>query len=298
VAAATKLERLWENYARSGDPQLREQLILHYAPLVKQIVGRLSIRPSASLDYEDLISHGVIGLIEAIERFDPARGVKFETFARQRIRGSVIDALRALDPLPRSSRRRIAEIEETIARLQQHLGRFPDDAEIAAELGIDMDRYQRALLEANYVLVSLDAPLAASGNGQGVSLEEALIDPAAKSSQARIEEEELRARLREALTSLPQRQQLLLSLYYYEELTMKEVGLVLGLSQSRVCQLHAKAILSLRAYLRDNDHDSAREQMRLMSKNEKVPRLRKDHRDGAYKQKGYENYDRSVVSAI
>jgi RNA polymerase sigma factor for flagellar operon FliA len=209
----------------------------------------MGIQPSGSVDEEDLIGYGVIGLIEAIERFDPSLGNRFETFAVSRIHGSILDALRSLDPLPRSARRRIRAVREAITDLQQRLGRMPTDEEIISYTGMEQVTYERALLEAGFAILSLDAPLVRSGDGQTIALEDVLDDPNGSELLARVEEEELREELQEALRQLPEREQLLLSLYYYEGLTMREIGEVLGLSQARVCQLHAKAILSLRASL-------------------------------------------------
>jgi len=245
----THLDQLWSKYKATGDPAAREALILAYAPLVRRVVGRMGIQPSGSVDEEDLIGYGVIGLIEAIERFDPSLGNRFETFAVSRIHGSILDALRSLDPLPRSARRRIRAVREAITDLQQRLGRMPTDEEIISYTGMEQVTYERALLEAGFAILSLDAPLVRSGDGQTIALEDVLDDPNGSELLARVEEEELREELQEALRQLPEREQLLLSLYYYEGLTMREIGEVLGLSQARVCQLHAKAILSLRASL-------------------------------------------------
>ncbi|NOZ28614.1 MAG: FliA/WhiG family RNA polymerase sigma factor [Chloroflexi bacterium] len=244
-----RLEKLWAEYKATGDPAAREALILAYAPLVRRVVARMGVQPSGSIDEEDLIGYGVVGLIEAVERFDPELGNRFETFAVSRIRGSILDALRSLDPLPRSARQRVHTVRRAIGDLQQRLGRMPTDEEILSYTGMEQETYEQALLEAGFAILSLDAPLAPSQDGQTTFLGDMLNDPNGVELSTGLEEEELRVELQEALRRLPQREQILLSLYYYEGLTMREIGEVLGLSQARVCQLHAKAILSLRASL-------------------------------------------------
>ena len=220
-----------------------------YAPLVRRVVERMGIPPTNSIDEEDLIGYGILGLIEAVERFEPERGYRFETYAVKRIRGSILDALRVLDPLPRSARQRISQVRDAVEHLQQQFGRMPTDEEILSYTGMGQDAYEQALTEAGFAILSLDAPLALSDDGQETALSDVLCGPDGAELQSEIEEEELREELKEAIKRLPQREQILLSLYYYEGLTMREIGQVLGLSQARVCQLHAKAILALRASL-------------------------------------------------
>lgn len=259
--AKEDVKRIWSDYVGTRDAALREKLILHYVPLVRRVVARLDINPASELDTSDLISHGLVGLIEAVERFDPARGVAFETYASARVRGSVIDALRNLDLLPRSIRRRATQVENAISRLQVELGESPNDQQVAEALEMTVTAYRQVLGQVNYMIISLDTPLDLNGEGASVGLAEALEDSQATDAMDRVEEEEMRKWLQNAIAMLPERERILLSLYYFEELTMREIGQVLNLSQSRVCQLHARSILNLRASLRNDfqvDRQNAR----------------------------------------
>jgi RNA polymerase sigma factor for flagellar operon FliA len=241
----------WVRYAAERDPALREQLILQYTPLVKYVVGRLAIVLPRVMDADDVLSAGALGLIEAIDRFDPATGVKFETYAIARIRGAIIDELRALDWIPRSARQRSQEIARTFARLEAELGHPPSDGEVAQALGLDMDQYQQASLAASTIILSLEAPVAMDGqeDGPGAALVETLESPTAADPASRTEEAELHQRLVEAIRALSERERLVLSLYYEQGLTMKEVSVILDVSESRVCQLHGRALHRLRARL-------------------------------------------------
>jgi RNA polymerase sigma factor for flagellar operon FliA len=236
---------LWARYVKKRAPEVREQLILQYAPLVKYVMGRLAISLPAILDYEDILSFGTIGLIEAVERFEPDKGVKFETYAISRVRGSIIDALRALDRLPRSVRQKAKDADAAILSLTNKLGREPSEDEIADTMGITPQAYRKLLVDSSWVTVSLDAashadPEEDGGGDIGVS------DPEDEEVTAGLERRELIGELGEAIQELPDREQLVLSLYYKEELTMREVSKVLGISESRVCQLHARALTRLR----------------------------------------------------
>lgn len=247
---------LWVRYAESHDPGLREQLILQYAPLVKYVIGRLAISLPAILDYEDILSYGTIGLIEAVERFDQTKGVKFETYAISRVRGSIIDALRALDRLPRSVRQKAREAEAATSRLSTALGRTPTDQEVARELGISVERYLQDMVDASWVTVSLET-VGPVDDDEDTPGEIAVADPGAEDVTVGIEREELIGELAEAIQELPDREQLVLSLYYKEELTMREISKVLGVSESRVCQLHARALTRLRAGMSRWQHGEA-----------------------------------------
>jgi RNA polymerase sigma factor FliA len=237
---------LWARYVKRRDAGLREELILQYAPLVKYVMGRLAISLPSIIDYEDILSFGTIGLIEAVERFDPDKGVKFETYAISRIRGAIIDALRSLDRLPRSVRQKAKEADLAIVTLTHDLGRDPTDEEIAAALGVPVDAYRKHLIDASWVTVSLDAN-SSSGDDEDDGGVIAVPDPDEADISVGIEQQELIGELGQAIRELPDREQLVLSLYYKDELTMREVSKVLGISESRVCQLHARALSRLRA---------------------------------------------------
>jgi RNA polymerase sigma factor for flagellar operon FliA len=242
---------LWQEYKRTGERGLRDRLILTYAPLVKYVAGRLGSGLPAHVEEGDLVSYGLLGLIGAIERFNPELGIKFETYAISRIKGSIIDELRSMDWVPRSVRARARDIERAIADLESRLTRAPTDEEIAGKLGITEEEFQDSLLEiSRSSIAALDELWASPGSsGDAVALIDTIEDPAAKEPQAEMDHTELREALGDAISRLPEREKLVVTLYYYEELTLREIGEVLGVTESRVSQLHTKAILRLKARL-------------------------------------------------
>ncbi|HEY0752391.1 MAG TPA: FliA/WhiG family RNA polymerase sigma factor [Ktedonobacteraceae bacterium] len=238
---------VWTRFAATRDPTLREELITSYTPLVRFVVSRLGIPPSCMLDAEDLLSCGIIGLINAVDRYDPARGSRFEPFATTRIRGSVIDHLRSLNWLPRTTMARIRQMEYAIANLEQRLGRPPREEEIAEEAHISTSRYRQMLQEAGTIVLSLDAPLGPLAQDDGLtSLADLLEDERSPEPEELVETQELMGLLHGALEELPERERMLLALYYREELTMKEISKIMNVTESRVCQIHIQAILRLR----------------------------------------------------
>jgi RNA polymerase sigma factor for flagellar operon FliA len=248
--------RLWASYAKSRDTKVREQLILQYSPLVKYVMGRLAISLPAILDYEDVLAFGNIGLIEAVERFDHDKGVKFETYAISRIRGAIIDALRSLDRLPRSVRQRAKSSEAATQQLTNDLGRMPTDEEVAAELDLDVETYRKHLINASWVTISLDSMhIGGEEDSDGGAF--GVPDPDAEVADDRLEQTELVGDLAAEIRQLPEREQLILSLYYEEEMTMRNVANVLGISESRVCQLHARALTRLRQGIERRQHGVA-----------------------------------------
>ncbi len=248
MSGSATLGDIWTEFVATRRSELRNQLISTYIPLVRFVVVRLGIPPTSLLETDDLVSYGTIGLINAIDRFDPSRGVRFEAFASARIRGAVIDQLRSLNWLSRTAVRRVRCIESVLAKLEQRLGRPANEVEAAVEMGISTDRYRQILLEVSVTVLSLDAPLGLSAQDDGVtSLADLLEDQDMLGPAEEVEQRELVVSLSAAIDQLPARERLLLSLYYQEELTMKEISKVLGVSESRVCQLHIQAILHLRA---------------------------------------------------
>jgi RNA polymerase sigma factor for flagellar operon FliA len=230
--------------------------VVAYAPLVKYVAGRMSSGLPAHVEEADLISYGLGGLINAIERFDLTREIKFETYAITRIRGAIIDELRTLDWVPRSVRARAREIERANMKLEAKLQRAPTDEEMATELGIEVDEFQDALLQiSNSTIVALDELWSVSDStGDQVSLLDTLPDRGAPDPQVLVDQSELRDRIADAIAALPEREKLVVALYYYENLTLREIGEVLGVTESRVSQLHTKAVLRLRSKLGDDLH--------------------------------------------
>jgi RNA polymerase sigma factor FliA len=255
---ALELKDLWRRYKDEAFEPAREKLVVAYSPLVKYVAGRMSSGLPAHVEESDLISYGLIGLINAIERFDPDREIKFETYAITRIKGAIIDELRALDWVPRSVRARAREIERTHAKLEHRLHRTPTDEEMARDLGLSAEEFQEALVKiSNSTVVALDELWAVSdASGDQVSLLDTIQDHDAPDPQQLLDASELKDRLADAISALPEREKLVIALYYYENLTLREIGEVLGVTESRISQLHTKAVLRLKSRLQgDNLRD-------------------------------------------
>src|ERR687885_1182838 len=231
---AVELKELWRRYKDTGDARAREQLVLAFSPLVKYVAGRMSTGLPAHVEEADLISYGLLGLISAIERFDPGREIKFETFAMTRIKGSIIDELRSLDWVPRSVRAKAREIEKANAKLEHQLHRAPTDAEVAAELEMSIEDFQDALTRiSNSSVVALDELWTLSdASGDQVSLLDTIQDPDAVDPAHAMDVTETKDRLADAIARLPEREKLVVALYYYENLTLREIGEVLGVTES------------------------------------------------------------------
>ena len=243
-------QALWQEFRRTNDRALRDRLILTYAPLVKFVAGRLGASLPSHVDEQDLVSYGLLGLIGAIERYDPDREIKFETYAIMRIKGAIIDELRSLDWVPRSVRARAREIERAIVDLERSLMSAPTDAEIAAKVGISGEELDRSLFEiSRSSMAALDELWTPQGGGDQVALIDTIEDASGADPEFSLEQSELNEALAEAISRLPEREKLVVTLYYYEELTLREIGEVLGVTESRVSQLHTKAVLRLKARL-------------------------------------------------
>jgi RNA polymerase sigma factor for flagellar operon FliA len=242
---------LWLEYRRAPNPRLRDRLILTYAPLVKYVAGRVGSGLPAHVDEGDLVQYGLLGLISAIERYDPERDVKFETYAIARIKGSIIDELRAMDWVPRSVRSRARDIERAIGELESKFGRAPTDEEISGKLGLSEEELNGALTEISRSSIAALDELwtVSSSGGDQVALIDTIEDESEPDPQGALAETEMKEAVADAIARLPEREKLVITLYYYEELTLREIGEVLGVTESRVSQLHTKAILRLKARL-------------------------------------------------
>jgi len=248
--AEDETQALWREYRRTRDERLRQRLILTYAPLVKYVAGRIGSGLPAHVDDEDLVSYGLLGLIGAIERYDPDRDTKFETYAIARIKGSIIDELRAMDWVPRSVRSRARDIERAIAELESKLGRAPNDEEIARQIGLTEPELEDSLTEISRTsIAALDELWTVSPGGDQIALIDTIEDTQGPDPESALADTELREAVAESISRLPEREKLVITLYYYEELTLREIGDVLGVTESRVSQLHTKAILRLKARL-------------------------------------------------
>src|SRR4029079_15936200 len=255
---ATDTRVLWQEFKRTGDRGLRDRLFLTYAPLVKYVSGRLGSGLPAHVEEGDLVSYGLLGLIGAIERFDPDRDIKFETYAIARIKGSIIDELRSMDWVPRSVRSRAREIERAIAELESRLGRAPSDEEISGKLGISEDELNESLTEISRTsIAALDELWTVSAGGDTIALIGTIEDTQGPNPQSALAETELKEAVGEAIARLPEREKLVVTLYYYEELTLREIGEVIGVTEARVSQLHTKAVLRLKARLSGGIRETA-----------------------------------------
>jgi RNA polymerase sigma factor FliA len=248
-----QLEELWKEFKANGESATRERLILHYAPLVKYVAGRVGVGLPPNIEQADLVSYGIFGLIDAIEKFDLSRAIKFETYAISRIKGAIIDELRSIDWIPRSIRSKAREVERAYAALEAKLHRTPTEPEVAAELGIGLDELHSIFGQVSFVnVLALDELLNVNGEkGDKVSLVDTLEDTRVEDPVRAFESQETKHLLARAINLLPEREKIVVTLYYYEGLTLAEIGQVLGVTESRICQMHTKAVLQLRAKLAD-----------------------------------------------
>lgn len=233
------MNKVWKQYSEKRDLATKQFIIEHYVHLVKLVAGRLGIYLNQYVDLEDLVGYGVLGLIDAIDKFDPEKNVKFETYASLRIRGSILDAIRKLDWVPRTLRKKQKEVDKAYTDLEIQLGRQPEDEEMARYLGVNPDEYNNLLKEVNITtLISID---------EYTYQLESIKDTKAENPDIHIEEKEMKDLLSNFIEALPDREKQVVFLYYFEELTLKEISSVLGVSESRISQLHTKAVSRLRA---------------------------------------------------
>ena len=251
------LRHLWEDFKATGEGHLRERLILHYSPLVKYVAGRVGVGLPPNIEQADLVSYGIFGLIDAIEKFDLERAIKFETYAINRIRGAIIDELRSIDWIPRSVRFKAREVEKAYQALEAKLQRTPTESEVASQMGVKLEDLHSIFSQVSFVnVVALDELLHAGGDrGDKMTLGDTLEDPKAPDPINLFEGEETKFILAKAINTLPEREKIVVTLYYYEGLTLAEIGQVLGVTESRICQMHTKAVLQLRAKLSESHDD-------------------------------------------
>ncbi len=252
VAPGTaEMESFWQTYKASGERSIRDKIVVHYAPLVRFVASRVAVGLPSSIDQGDLTSYGMFGLLDAIEKFDLARNIKFETYAIARIKGAIIDELRAIDWVPRSVRAKAKAVEGAYAKLEAELHRSPTDAEVAKELAIDDDELQSIFSKISFLgIAALDEVVMGGERGEGLTLGDTIADRR-ESASGNFEREETRRILVDAINRLGDREKMVLTLYYYEGFTLAEIGEILGVTESRVCQIHSKAVLQLRGKLGD-----------------------------------------------
>ncbi len=253
VVEEKRVRALWEDYKATTSVAARDDLILKYSPLVRYVAGRVGVGLPPNVEQADLVSYGIFGLIDAIDKFDLERAIKFETYAISRIRGAIIDELRSMDWIPRSVRSKAREVERTYAELETELHRTPTEPEVAQRMGLPLRELHQIFSQVSYVnVVALDE-LLGSGSGsdkaEGMSLGDTLADSKAEDPVLAFEGEETKFLLARAIDQLTEREKIVVTLYYYEGLTLAEIGRVLGVTESRICQMHTKAVLQLRTKL-------------------------------------------------
>jgi RNA polymerase sigma factor for flagellar operon FliA len=243
-------EELWIQYRKKRDPKIREAFIKQYAPLVKYVAGKVAVGMPHNVEFDDLVGFGVFGLLDAIDKFDPDKNVKFKTYAVTRIRGAIFDELRSIDWVPRSVRQKTREVEDAIGALEAQLGRTATDQEIASAMGMDEAEYLKTIMKISVTsILSLDDMWFSGDENDKVSIGDNIESPSSMNPDVVVEKDEIRRVIVEAINDLPEKEKKILVLYYYEDLTLKEIGQVLEVTESRVSQLHTKAILRLRSKL-------------------------------------------------
>lgn len=241
-----ELAQLWEQYSVTQSPEIKDKLIIHYASLVNYIAGRLNMYLGQNVEYDDLVGYGVFGLIDAIDKFDLTKEVKFETYASLRIRGAIIDHMRKMDWVPRSLRKQQKDIDRAYTELEHTLGRPATDEEMIEFLGIRPDEFEELLKKTSIsTLISLEQHIEQGQSYEGMGV----VNRSAASPEEYVEKLEMQDMLRDSIDQLPEREKKVVTLYYYEELTLKEISLIMGVSESRISQIHTKGISRLRGKL-------------------------------------------------
>jgi len=244
-----ELKKLWDNYSISKDSKIKEQLIIEYSQVVKYVAGRLSMYLGNNVEFDDLVGYGVFGLIDAIDKFDKDKGIKFETYASLRIRGAILDNIRKMDWIPRSVRKKQKSIEAAYQKLETELGRFVEDEDMAEELGITLSDYHKWQDQTkSLMLTSLEDFTEKGGEVRMESMGNARFEM----PEASVEKEELKGQLIDAIQNLTEKERKVITLYYYEELTLKEISYIMEVSESRISQLHTKALGKMKVTLGNN----------------------------------------------
>ena len=251
MVSTEALQADWNKYQATRDSGIREQMLIRYLPLVKQIAGRMLITLPKSVSLDELVSSGIMGLISAVEHYDPTMGFKFETYAGSRIKGSIYDGLREVDWVPRSIRQKARRLEKAMESLYKELGRVPEDQEMADKLELSVEDYYVMLNKVSVTsLLSLDEVFVNS-KGDSAALSDFIEDKEMKNIHKVMEMKELKKITIDTLKELPEQEKLVMALYYYEEMTLKEIGMVMDISESRVSQIHTKAIIHLRSRIKE-----------------------------------------------
>lgn len=238
------MEKIWESYSNTKDPHLKEKLILEYASLVKYVAGRLSVHVGQHVEYDDLISYGIFGLIDAIDKFDYTKGVKFETYAALRIRGAIIDSIRKMDWVPRTLRQRNKQLEQAFSELEYELGREPTEEELSVKLSISLEETTELMKKSSVIaLISLDDYLDQNHEANFSN------SAAEETPELHYEQQELKEMLVDAIDKLSEKEKKVITLYYFEDLTLKEISSIMGVSESRISQIHSKAVMRLKSKL-------------------------------------------------
>jgi RNA polymerase sigma factor for flagellar operon FliA len=243
-------EELWRIYKQTKNPEIRDAFVRQYAPLVKYVAGKIAVGMPHNVEFDDLVGFGVFGLFDAIEKYDPDKHVKFKTYAVTRIRGAIFDELRSIDWVPRSVRQKSREIEDAVHRIESSLGRAASDKEIADEMGMSPEEFQQVMMKVSGTsILSLNDVWYTGEESDNVSIAESIESPQSMNPDTIIEKDEIRRVIVQAINDLPEKEKKVLVLYYYEDLTLKEIGHILEVTESRISQLHTKAIMRLRARL-------------------------------------------------